>query len=132
MADFEGTWDVDETTFHGSKRTLKDRPVQITIKKNTIDPTQYDVTIPLQGGKFEVFTESPYMAPNGQTISHTWVTPGNGRYGVRLVFDHNVNPAKIVGEEPGDSVIERWRPHMVQPADMGTITGQRVSPLATP
>jgi hypothetical protein len=123
MADFEGIWDVEEHTFHGNP-ILQDRPVQITIVKNAIDPTQYDVTIPLQGGKSEVFTESPYATPMGQTISHTWNEPGEGRYGVRLVFNHAVNPAQIV-EGPLLSVIERWG-LKDQPDDMGTITGTRL------
>jgi hypothetical protein len=119
MEDFVGTWDVEETTFHGH-RTLKDRPVLITIVKNG---TQYDVTIPLQSGD-KVFTESPYMTPMGQTISHTWTDVSGSIYGVRLVFDHTVNPAQIV-EKPLCSVIERWGKRD-QPTDMGTITGTRL------
>lgn len=122
MEDFVGTWDVEEKTFHGN-RTLKDRPVQIKIVKNG---TQYDVKIPLRGSKPVVFTESPYITPNGPTISHTW-TSSKGEYEVRLVFNHKVNPAQIV-ERPGGSMIARWRPHVEQPDDMGTITGTRISP----
>lgn len=116
MADFEGTWAVEEHTFHGN-RILQDPPVQITITKSATIPGQYDVQIPLQRGNVG-FTEPP----NGQTISHTWKSV-DGHYGVRLVFDHSVNPAQIV-EGPLCSVIERWHPGQ-QPTDMGTITGTR-------
>jgi hypothetical protein len=119
MEDFVGTWDVEECTFRG-KRTLKDLPALITITKNG---NQYDVAIPLQGGNSKFFTASP----NGQTISYKWTTVGKDRYRVQLVFDHTVNPAQIV-EGPGGSTIERWGPNVVQPDDMGTITGQRVPP----
>jgi hypothetical protein len=114
MEDFVGTWDVEEHTFQG-KRTLKDLPVQITIVKNG---NQYDVTVPLQGGKSENFTASP----NGQTIYHTWPV-GNKDYEVRLVFNHKANPAKIV-DGIGGSMIALWK-HVKQPDDMGTITGTR-------
>src|SRR5215217_1254238 len=115
MEDFVGTWDVEEKTFHGH-RILKNRPVVITIVKNAI-PNKYDVKIPLQRGEL-FFTK----APNGQTISHI-STLGKKSYEVRLVFDHNANPAQIVGEL-GGSMILRWS-HNLQPDDVGTITGTR-------
>jgi hypothetical protein len=124
MAGFDGTWDVEEHTFHG-KRTLKDRPVRIIIERETGD--LYKVTIPLKRGDpplvFVAF-------PNDKTLSGINNNPIDGDYGVRLVFNHAVNPTQIV-EGPLCSIIEWWHRHKDQPEDMGTITGQRV-PLSPP
>lgn len=122
MADFEGIWNIEEHWVKG-KRITEDPPAKITIAK--IGHSLYRVTIVFAANnpdRYLVFDEAP--AADGRTFSHT-AKLSNARYSVQLVFDSATNPQEII-EGAGGSEIQRWPLHpVVQPTDMGTITGTR-------
>jgi hypothetical protein len=122
MAGFEGTWNIKENLVKGHRIT-EGPPAKITIAK--IQDSLYRVTIVFTANnpdRYWVFDKAPEA--DGKTFYHTEKL-SKSKYEVRLVFDSPTNPQAIL-EGPGGSEIQRWPGHpVVQPDDMGTITGTK-------
>jgi hypothetical protein len=121
MAGFAGTWNIEEHWVNGHRIT-EGPPATIAIAK--IGDSLYQVTIVFSAknpDRYWVFKKAPEA--DGKTFYHIEELSNSG-YEVRLVFDSATNPQKIL-EGAGRSEIQRWRLHVKQPEDMGTITGTK-------